>query len=179
MHHDSPVAGHPGAGNTYRLLCRNYYWPRMQKFVRRYIRNCVTCRTCKTSRSGKTEHLAPLDIPEHRWQDITVDFVTGLPLVGSKDAVCAVVDRLSKRHHLIACKHHIGAREFACLFIDQVYRLHGLPLRITSDRGGQFVNEFWGYVYEFLGITHALSTAFHPETDGQTERVNAVFEQYL
>ena len=179
IHHDKPIAGHPGSGNTYALLCRGYYWPRMQRYVRRYVRNCIVCRTSKTPRTAKAGYLAPLDIPQHRWQDITVDFVTGLPEVEGKDAVCVVVDRLTKERHIIAVNHRIGAREFARFFIDHVYRLHGLPRSITSDRGTQFVNEFWSYVCKTLGITHALSTAYHPETDGQTERVNAIFEQYL
>ena len=179
IHHDRPTAGHPGAGGTYRLLHRGYYWPRMQKYVRQYVKNCVTCRTCKTSRHAKAGYLAPLPVPDHRWVDITVDFVTGLPEVREKDAVCTIVDRLTKERHLVPIDHKIGAEEFAQVFLDNIFRLHGLPRSITSDRGGQFVNEFWSYVCQKLNIVHVLSTAYHPETDGQTERVNAIFEQYL
>ena len=133
MHYDKPIAGHPGNGGTYTLLCRGYYWPRIQRYVRRYTRNCIVYRTCKISRNAKSGHLAPLDVPQHRCQDITVDFVTGLPEVEVKDAVCTVVDRLTKERHIIAINHKIGAREFARVFIDHVYRLHGLPRSITSD----------------------------------------------
>ena len=179
MHHDKLIAGHSGSGNTYKLLCRNYYWSRMQRYVRRYVKNCIVCRTCKTFRNAKTGYLASLDVSQHRWQDITVDFVTGLPKVEEKDAVCVVVDRLTKERHIIVINYRIEAREFARFFVDHVYRLHGLPRSITSDRETQFVNEFWRYVCEALEIMHALSTAYHSETDDQTERFNAVFEQYL
>ena len=108
-----------------------------------------------------------------------MDFVTGLPWSEGCDAIRVVVDRFTKQRHLIGCRSDIDAAGTAELFLRHVFRLHGLPLDIVSDRGPQFVSDFWKHLCRRLGIERKLSTAFHPQTDGQTERLNAVMEQYL
>ena len=144
--------------------------------MRRYVRNCIICRISKIPRIAKVGYLALLDISQHHQQDITVDFITELLEVEGKDAVYIVVNRLTKKCHIIVINYRIGAREFTRFFIDHIYRLYKLPRSIISDRGTQFINKFWSYVYKILGITHTLLTAYHSETDRQTERVNVIFE---
>ena len=177
--HDSPVAGHPGRAKTFDLLQRHYYWPRFYQFVARYVQHCQVCARSKPSRQGKMGVLKPLPVPERRWQDISMDFVTGLPESSGFDAILVVVDRLSKRRHFSPCLTTINAQELAELFLRDIWKLHGLPSTVVSDRGVLFVSEFWKKLCQLLGIKSLLSTAFHPETDGQTERVNASMEQYL
>ena len=108
-----------------------------------------------------------------------MDFVTGLPWSNGHNAIWVVTDRLSKQRHFVPCKDDVDAAELAELFLRHIFKLHGLPTTIISDRGPQFAAEFWKRLCDRLGIDRKLSTAFHPQTDGQTERINAVMEQYL
>jgi hypothetical protein len=178
-HHDPPTMGHPGRAKTLELISRNYYWPTLRKDVDRFVRNCHTCRRTKATRHAPYGALKPLPVPHHPWQHVSVDFVTGLPISEGYVAICAVVCRLTKQRHLIPCHTTIDAEGFAQLFLDNIFKLHGLPDYLVSDRGPQFVARFWVHLSNCLGIANSTSTAFHPQTDGQTERINAVFEQYL
>jgi transposase InsO family protein len=175
--HDSPVAGHPGRTKTLALVSRYYYWPKIYDSIQRYIRSCHVCQRAKASREAYQGLLKPLSIPEHRWQDISMDFIQDLPIASGYTNILVVVDRLSKMAHVLPC-NDITAPATAKLFL-QVWKLHGLPRTITSDRGSQFISTFWQCLIKRLGIKANLSTAFHPETDGQTERVNSIIEQYV
>lgn len=177
--HASPIAGHPGVSKTYEILDREYYWPQMLGYVKRWVANCHQCRRAKPGREGRQGLLKPLPVPERSWKDISVDFITHLPASRGYDAIMVVVDRLTKMRHFIACKGTCDAEEATRLFVKYVWKLHGLPTTIVSDRGPQFVSEFWKHLTQRLGISATLSTAYHPETDGQTERMNAQLEQYL
>ena len=108
-----------------------------------------------------------------------MDFDIGLPWSEGNDAILVVVDRLSKMHHLVACRTTIDVPTLVELYLRHIWKHHGLPLTITTDRGTQFTSEFWKSVCQCLHVTRKLSTAFHPQTDGQTERINAIMEQYL
>jgi transposase InsO family protein len=176
--HDSPAGGHPGRSKTLELLSRVYYWPKIYESVRRYIASCYICQRSKASREAYNGLLRPLPIPERRWQDLSVDFIVDLPDSRGYTNILVVVDRLTKMRHLIACSD-ISAPTVARLFLDNVWKLHGLPDSIISDRGTQFTSAFWNELTKRLRINARLSTAFHPESDGQTERVNGVLEQYL
>lgn len=179
QHHDTPAAGHPGRSKTLELLQRGYYWKNMRDSVMQYIRNCHICQRSRTSRHAPYGVLRPMPIPVHPWQDISMDFVTGLPWSEGFDAIWVVVDRLTKQRHLIPCTTNIDSAGLADLFIREVFRLHGLPDTIVSDRGPQFAAGFWKRLCARLGVQPKLSTPFHPQTDGQTERINATMEQYL
>jgi len=178
-HHDTALAGHPRRAKTFDLLDRQYYWNDMRKQVDQYVRNCHSCQRSRSSRHSTFGVLRPLPVPEKPWEDISMDFVVGLPECEGFDAIWVVVDRHSKMHHFIPCHTTIGAVEMARLFLREVVRLHGLPATIVSDRGPQFASTFWGQICSHLGIDRRLSTAFHPQTDGQTEQMNASMEQYL
>ena len=176
--HDAPIGGHQGRARTLELLQREYYWPKMYETVARYVKSCHVCSRVKASREKKQGLLKPLPVPERRWRDISVDFIVELPEVRGLSNIMVVVDRLSKMFHTIPCGS-ITAPDTAQLFLTHVWKLHGLPDTIVSDRGSQFISAFWNELTSRLGIDARLSTASHPETDGQTERRNPVLEQYL
>ena len=179
LYHDTPIAGHSGIGNTYKLLHRSYYWPDMQGFVRRYVRHYHVCKRSKGSRFKKQGVLQPLPVPKQRWQNISIDLVTGIPEVHGCNAILNVVDRLSKERHYIGITKELNAEGLADLFLKHVWKHHGLPQSIVSDRGSQFISDFWKFLCKKLGVAAQLSTAWHLETDGQTEQINGVMEQYL
>ena len=176
--HDSPAGGHSGRGKTLDILQREYYWHGMFETIRRYVSCCHTCRRSKASREKRHGLLKLLPIPELRWRDISVDFVVDLPESEGCTNIMVVVDRLTKYRHLIPCSS-IRAPDVANLFYQHVWKLHGLPDTIVSDRGTQFVSAFWTELCQQLRIDPRMSSAFHPETDGQTENANAVMEQVL
>lgn len=177
--HDLPAMGHPGRSKTYDLVKRDYWWPNMHRTIERYVKNCDTCQRSKSVRHQPYGLLKPLEPPAARWTDISMDFITGLPDSNGFDMILVVVCRLSKMAHYIPCNMDMDAEDFANIFIKEVFRLHGLPTKIVSDRGSIFTAKFWKWVSKKLGIQRNLSTAYHPQTDGQTERINAVLEQYL
>jgi hypothetical protein len=180
--HGSAPGGHPGNYKTYDLLRRAYYWPRLSRDATDFVQGCNLCKRTKTSRSKPQGFLQPLPVPFKPWSDISVDYVGPLPPCERHGVTythtLVVVDRLTKMRHLIPVAD-TTAGTLGNTFVANVYRLHGTPLTIVSDRGTQFVSDFWKELSRLLGITLHASTAFHPESDGQTEILNAVMEQYL
>jgi len=178
-HHNTALAGHRGRAKTFDLLDRGYYSVEMRKDVNRYVRNCHDCQWSRSSRHSTFGVLRPLPVPDKPWEDISMDFVVGIPECEGFDGIWVVVDRLSKMRHFIPCHTPIDALGLVELFLREVVRLHGLPLTVVSDQGPQFASAFWQQMYSRLGIDQRMSIAFHPQTDGQTERINASMEQYL
>src|SRR5271170_2901380 len=179
LHHDSLAAGHPGRWKTLELVSRNYWWPGMSKFVHDYVDGCDTCARTKTFPKRPTGPLKPNEVPDAPWQTISVDFITDLPLDAGKDAILMVTDHHTHGVHIIATEKTADTDELCRLYLQNVWKLHGTPRKIISDRGPQFASNLMRAVNEALGIETALSTAFHPQTDGQTERLNQEIEQYL
>jgi hypothetical protein len=177
--HDHPAAGHPGQARTYEMVTRHFWWPKMRKTISRYVRNCHTCTRIKPARHAPFGLLRPLEVPQRRWNSVSMDFIVGLPLSQNYDALLVVVDRLSKMAHFTPTTTSVTAKELAALIYDNLFRLHGLPEEFISDRDKLFTSGFWKELMRILSIKTNLSTAFHPQTDGQTERVNAQVEQYL
>ncbi|KAK9416117.1 putative Reverse transcriptase [Seiridium unicorne] len=180
--HSLGPAGHPGRYKTYDLLRRTYFWPRLSRDVAAFVKGCHMCQRTKTSRVAPPGFLSPLPVPFRPWSDLSVDYVGPLPDcerngVTYKHAL-VVVDRLTKMRHFIPVPDG-SAVTLADAFVTGVYRLHGTPATIISDRGTQFVSTFWKELSRRLGVTLQASTTAHPETDGQTEIVNAGMEQYL
>jgi transposase InsO family protein len=124
----------------------------MQNQVDKYVRNCHSCQCSRTSRHATIRVLRPLSVPEEQWQDISMDFVVGLPECEGFDGIWVVVDRLSKMRHFIPCQIIIHAVGLPKQFLQEVVRLHGLPKTIVSDRGPQFASTFWGQICSWLGI---------------------------
>jgi hypothetical protein len=174
--HNIPAAGHPRRVKTFNLIRQCYFWPMLWKDIKRFIVNCHVCQRMKTSWHTPYGILNPLPVPDRLWRDISIDFVTGLPLSDSHNAIWVVINDLTKMRHLIPCSTTINAKELANLFIMNIFYLHSLPESIVSDRGPQFASQFWKYLCNSLHIEPHLSTAFHPKTDSQTEYINLVME---
>ena len=178
--HDSPSAGHPGIRKTYALVRRQFYWPGLHNDVHNYVTHCSQCQVNKAERLKVGGLLHPLEIPNGKWESISMDFIVGLPTTArGHDSVWVVVDHLTKLYKFIPTKSTIKTPKLARLFVDQLYRLYGLPSNIVSDRDRKFNSHFWRAIFQRLGTHLNLSTADHPQTDGQTERVNQVLEDML
>lgn len=179
-HHDVATAGHLGVDKTLAALQRLFYWPGMHASVREYVTTCDSCQRNKPSHALKAGKLQPLPPPTSPWESISMDFITGLPATAAGyDAILTFVDRFSKQSHFIPTTTTCSAVDTAALFLREVYRHHGLPTSIVSDRDARFTSHFWQTVFRHLGTDLKMSTAFHPETDGQSERANRTIEEML
>ena len=180
-HHDLPIAGHMGFKRTKASVERKLYWRRLPSEVQRYVATCDSCCKHKSERQRPIGLLQPLPVPHQPWETVTMDFVTSLPQTADgKDTVVVFVDKLTKMCHLFpTTAKGLDARKVAHVFLDQVFRHHGIPENIISDRDVRFTNDFWHEVLLRLGSFCNLSTAYHPQTDGQTERANQTFEQVI
>jgi hypothetical protein len=154
--HDQPAAGHPGRTKMYDLISRDYWWPSLNYDVKRFVRNCHGCRRNKSSQLRYQGALKPLPLPARRWGDISVDFIGPLPLSNGFNCIMVVVDRLSKMRHFSVCTTDMTALDLGNLFVKDIWRLHGLPESIVSDRGPVFVAQFWKSVCHRLGIEARL-----------------------
>jgi len=179
LHHDTPVGGHGGQWKTVELVTRNFWWPGVTKEVKRYVEECDSCQQNKNQVAAPAGKLMPNEAPEKPWTHIMADFITKLPLAQGYDAILVVCDRLTKMAHFIPTTDKTSAEGLARLFRDHVWKLHGLPESIISDRGAQFAANLMKELNQILGIETRLLTAFYPQTDGQTERTNQELEQYL
>ena len=141
-HHDTAGMGYPQRAKSLELLQRKYYWPRLRKDIMRYIRNCHTCQHSHTGGHAPHRVLRPQATPEKPWQDISMDFVKGLPSSEGYDAICVIVDHPTKQRHLLLCTTMIEVEEFVELFIREVFRLHSLPQTAIFNRGPQFIAAF-------------------------------------
>ena len=177
--HDHRLIGHPGIKKTILLISKTYFWPRLRKDVTRYVRSCNNCRRAKTPRHAPYGKLKPLPIGERPWSSISMDYIEELPPSRGYDAILVVVCRLTKQVVFIPAHTTDKSTDLAQSFITNVFSKHGLPADIISDRGKLFVSKFWSSLCEALDIQSNLSTAYHPQTDGQTERINQSLEQYL
>jgi hypothetical protein len=179
-HHDTPLAGHLGRDKTLARIKDKFYWPKMSQDVNRYVKTCDACQRFKASNQTPAGLLQPLQIPQERWTDISMDFVVQLPRTAQGyDAILVVVDRLTKRAHFCPTTTNVTAPETAQLFIRNLVCCHGMPKTIVSDRDPRFMSHFWKDLFTILGVELKPSTAFHPQTDGQTERTNRTMEQML
>ncbi|KAJ4780790.1 polyprotein [Rhynchospora pubera] len=177
--HNSSIGGHSGALVTYKRVKALFYWPAMRKSVMDHVRSCDICQIVKPEHVPLRGLLQPLPVPAEAWSSIGMDFITGLPKSDGKEVLLVVVDRLTKYGHFIPLAHPYSAATVAQAFLDNVYKLHGLPASIVSDRGPVFTSRFWQEIMDKLGIKLNLSTAYHPQSDGQVERVNQCVETYL
>lgn len=178
-HHDSVSAGHPGQAKTQELIYRSYWWPAIKKNVKTYVAGCKLCQRTKIQHQPKAAPLNPNPIPDRNWQHISVDMITHLPEAQGFNAILNIVNMKSKDYISVPCRDELSSEGWINLFTKHVYSKHGLPDKIFSDRGPQFVSKFIKDVYLKLGIKGNPSTVYHPQTDGQTERINQELENYL
>ena len=177
--HGGGLTGHFGITKTLQAVEARYYWPQLRRDVRKLVGRCSTCTIGKLTRQNSGQYL-PLPVPDSPWQEVSLDFVLGLPRTRRQlDTILVVVDRFSKMAHFIACSRTTYAAHTARLFFNEVVRLHGIPRRIISDRDVRFTSNFWRTLWQLMGTTLQFSTAFHPQTDGQTEVTNRTLGNLL
>jgi len=179
LHHNMPMAGHEGQWKTVELVTINYWWPGVIKKVKQYVEGYDQCQRMKNKAEMPAEKLRPNKVLEKPWQHILVDFITKLPVLKDHDSILVVCDRFSKILHFMVTTEKTTAEGLVRLFRDNVWKLHGLPENIISDRGLQFSAGMTKELNKMLGIKIKLSMAYHPETDRQIERTNQELEQYL
>ena len=177
--HDNPLAGHRGEKSTICSVSKRFYWPGMKEDIAHYVKTCITCQANRASYRKQVGLLRPLPIPDGPWESVSMDFITSLPESRGSDAIFVVVDRFSKLARMEPTKGTATAFETAVLFFNVWWRHHGLPKAIVSDRDPKFTSAFWRHLFRRMKTKLTFSTAFHPQTDGQTERVNGVLNQYL
>jgi hypothetical protein len=181
LHHETSTSGHPGRFITEDLIKRDYWWPSMSSYIAKYVEGCAICQQMKADTHPSAPRLHPISSDSTRpYSQISVDLITDLPLSNGFDSIMVVVDHgLSKGVTLSACNKTITAEGVADLFLERVFTRFGLPDKIISDRGPQFASKFTIELGKLLGYKNALSVAYHPQTDGQTERLNQELETYL
>ncbi|KAL0163719.1 hypothetical protein M9458_039472, partial [Cirrhinus mrigala] len=177
--HGTPGSGHPGSSRTLSLLQSRYWWPSMHQDTIRYVQSCSVCAKSNSPRQLPTGKLVPLPIPERPWSHLGIDFITDLPESEGHTCVLVIVDRFSKACKLVPLRGLPTAMETAEQLFHQVFRHYGLPEEIVSDRGPQFTSHVWRAFFKILGITVNLSSGYHPQTNGQTERKIQELGRYL
>jgi hypothetical protein len=156
-----------------------FAWKGLKEDVIKHVKECTTCQENKDEHTHPAGLLQPLPIPKHKWESISMDFITGLPRAQGEDCIFVVVDRLTKFAHFFSIATDFSAAHVAELFFKEVFRLHGLPNTIISDRDNRFMSMFWQELFRLVGTTLTPSTSYHPQTDGQTEIVSKWMEGYL
>jgi hypothetical protein len=178
--HKSKFSIHPGATKMYRGLREDYWWPCMKRDVARCVEECLTCRKVKAEHQRPHGKLQPLEIPVWKWEQITMDLITKLPKTPRGfDAIWVIVDRLTKSAHFLPIQESSSAEKLAEIFVREIVRLHGVPVSIVSDRDTRFTSRFWERFQVEMGTKLHFSTAFHPQTDGQSERTIQTLEDML
>ena len=170
--HSLAIGGHSGTNATYHRLKYLFSWKGMKQDVDSFVKQCSICQHAKHVNALPSGLLAPLPIPEGAWQQISMDFIEGLPTSNGFNAILVVVDSFTKYAHFLPLKHPFTTAHIARLVLDNIVKLHGLPKSIITDRDKIFVSAFWKELFKLYDIKLQLSTAYHPQTDGQTERVN-------
>ncbi|KAK5988598.1 Transposon Tf2-11 polyprotein [Cladobotryum mycophilum] len=182
--HDDPAAGHQGVTRTLKRARLWYTWPGMREDIVEHIRFCHECQTNKGRQHLPYGELAALPIPNEPFEEISMDFITGLPSVvdihgRKRDAILVIVDRLTKYCVFVATSKSLTAEGLANILLDKIFRDYGIPEGIVTDRGSLFTSGYWRTFCHLIAMKRRLSTAFHPQTDGQTERMNQGIEHYL
>ena len=152
--HDDMSAGHQGIKKTLDVVTRDFWWPKLTHDVEQYVKTCDVCQRTKVRRQTPPGLLRPLPVPSSRWSSVTMDFMTDLPPCQNYDSIMVVVDRFTKMAHYVPCTKDVTSEQVASLFIDWVYRHHGLPEHMISDRGAQFKSEFWHSFFDNLASSH-------------------------
>ncbi|GKA33206.1 putative reverse transcriptase domain-containing protein [Tanacetum coccineum] len=178
--HKSKYSIHPGSDKMYHDLKKLYWWPNMKAIIAEYVSKCLTCSRVKAECQKPSGLLIQPEIPTWKWERITMDFVTKLPKTSSgHDIIWVIVDRLTKSAHFIPTKATDSMETLTRLYIKEIISRHGVPISIISDRDSHFTSRFWQSMQNALGTQLDMSTAYHPETDGQSERTIQTLEDML
>ena len=169
---------HPGGTKMYRDLRRQCYWRRMKRHVGDFVRRCLTCSQVKAVHQKPAGILQPLEVVEWKWEHVTMDFVTHLPRTPRRhDAIWVIIGRLTKSAHFLTVRMTFTLEEFYRLYIREI--VHEVPMSIVSDRDPRFTSHFWKRFQKAMGTQLTVSTAFHPQTDGQSKRTIEILEDML
>jgi transposase InsO family protein len=171
--------GLEGVQHTLHRLRRDFHFPAMRQVVQDFVRSCATCQHNKSKHLHPAGLLLPLPIPQAVWTDIDLDFIEALPCVGGKSVILTVVDRFSKYCNFIPLAHPYSVESVAQAFVKQIVRLHGMPQSMVSDRDSVFTSTFWRELMRLSGAKLHMTSAFHPQSDGQTVAANKVIVMYL
>lgn len=174
--HNSPEGGHGGIQKTYMRISTTFYWQNMRKDIAEFVRQCAICQQVKTLNVSPYGLLQPLEIPHHIWEEVSMDFITHLPMSHSYTCILVVVDRLSKAAHFGALPTNYTASKGCTLFRDIVGKHHGIPKSIVSNKDVIFLSNFWQELFKLQGTTLKMSSSYHPQTDGQSEVINKCVE---
>ncbi|GJX67330.1 reverse transcriptase domain-containing protein [Tanacetum coccineum] len=178
--HKSKYSVHPRADKMYHDLRDMYWWPGMKRDIATYVSKCLTCSKVKAEHQRPSGLLQQPEIPEWKWDKITMDFITKLPRSkNGHDTIWVIVDRLTKSAHFLAIREDYSTERLARIYIDEIVARHGVPVSIISDRDGRFTSRCWQTVQKALGTRLDMSTAYHPQTDGQSERTIQTLEDML
>uniref|UniRef100_A0A3Q3A6S0 Gypsy retrotransposon integrase-like protein 1 n=1 Tax=Kryptolebias marmoratus TaxID=37003 RepID=A0A3Q3A6S0_KRYMA len=177
--HSSKFSAHPGISRTTALVNRHFWWPAIVKDVREFVLACTICARNKPSHQSPSGLLQPLPTPRRPWSHIAIDFVTGLPTSKGMNTIFTIIDRFSKACHLIPLRRLPSAFQTAQLLVKHVFRLHGIPQDILSDRGPQFSARVWKHFCSALEAKVSLTSGYHPQSNGQVERMNQELEATL
>jgi hypothetical protein len=178
--HLSKFSIHPDSSKMYHDLKQNFWWTRMKRKIAQHVAECDTCQRVKASHLKVAGTLQPLPIPSWKWEDISMDFIVGLPNTSQKhNSIWVVVDRLTKTPHFIPVHTTYNAKRYAEICLDRIVCLHSVPKTIIFDRGTPFVARFWEQLQESLGTKLIRNSTYHPQTDGQIKRINQILEDML
>ncbi len=178
--HSSPYTINPGSTKMYQDRKRYFWWNNMKREIAKFIAECDICQHVKAEHQRPAGLLQPLSIPLWKWEEISMDFVQGLPTTpAGNDSIWVIVDRLTKSAHFLPVKRNFSLKKLAKQYVKEIVSLHGVPVRIVSDRDTRFLSKFWKSLHRALGTKLDFNTAYHPQTDGQTDRVNQIIEDML
>ncbi|KAI3821253.1 hypothetical protein L1987_08816 [Smallanthus sonchifolius] len=178
--HKSRYSIHPGADKMYQNLRPQYWWPGMKKDIALFVAKCLTCSKVKAEHQRPSGLLEQPEIPVWKWENLAMDFITKLPRTSSGyDSIWVIIDRLTRSAHFLPIREDYKVEKLARIYIDEIVSRHGVPLNIISDRDARFTSRFWQSLQKALGTRLDLSTAYHPQTDGQTERTIQTLEDML
>lgn len=178
-YHSTPIGGHTGSLRTFVRMSQQFYWQGMRRDIKDFVKNCMICQQAKSNHTHPNGLLQPLPIPQQIWEELSMDFTVGLPLSRGYSVIFVVVDRLSKFGYFIPLKAAFSSVTVAEAFINNVVKLHGVPKSIISDRDRTFLSHFWRHLFQSMGTTLSRTSAYHPQSDGQTESLNKCLELYL
>jgi hypothetical protein len=178
--HESAYSIYPKSTKMYLDLREKYWWYGLKRDVAEYVALCDTCQRVKAEHQRPAGLLQPMQIPEWKWEEVGMNFIVGLPRTQrGYDSIWVIVDRLTKVAHFLPARTTYSSARLAELYMERIVSLHGVPKKIVSDRGTQFTSHYWQKIHESLGTKLNFSTAYHPQTDGQMERINQILKDML
>lgn len=177
--HNSGIGGHSRFQATYYRIRQLFSWPGMKAAVAKFVQECQVCQQAKVEHVKQPGLLQPLSIPTQAWQVVCMDFIEGLPKSQKLDTIMVIIDKYTKYAHFVPLVHPFSALTVAQAYLDSVYKLHGLPQGIVSDRDKIFTSAIWKELFRLSDTQLMMSSSYHPQTDGQSERLNQCLEVFL